>query len=248
MDDFKDILNSCLDWLRQGKSVEECLAAYPDQAEELRDLLYTALKAREAFSAVELRPEVKAQAQYRLLSQPRPVYRPWWFRRWAVAVMPVLAVLLLGSSTVLAANNSLPGDSLYGVKLAVEQLRAKLPRSGVEKAQYQLKLAEKRIDEMASLSSAREQKSQAVDQTGQQMIEHLKKIKQSMGTMKRADAAKLRSRIIQQAPQHRQQLRRLKQVQSAPSSAPPALKALERAGDRDWEVEYEKFLDTLLQE
>lgn len=77
-----------------------------------------------------------------------------------VAVRPVMSLILMiaivlsGSiATVSAAKGSLPGDALYSVKLASEQVRLVLAPSDVSKAKVQLGIAENRVNEIKELIS-----------------------------------------------------------------------------------------------
>src|SRR4030042_4639447 len=113
---FEDILSECIDRVLQGESVEQCLAGYPEQARELEPLLRTVVAAREA-SAVESRPEFKAQVRYQIHSRVSATGRRTeqkgmpvlgWVPRWAVVVaLMFLVILVAGSSTVGAPSNTL---------------------------------------------------------------------------------------------------------------------------------------------
>lgn len=66
-DRFDELLNECLESLSSGRrTLEECLAAYPEEAARLEPLLRTALSVNEAFSP-EPRPEFVAAARQRFL-------------------------------------------------------------------------------------------------------------------------------------------------------------------------------------
>ena len=79
--------------------------------------------------------------------------------RWlAIAHRPVAAALVLvmifGSSVSYAAENSLPGDALYSVKTYVnEPARVALATNAEAKAEVQIELAERRIEEAAILAA-----------------------------------------------------------------------------------------------
>ena len=69
-----------------------------------------------------------------------------------VAAAVALAVLVTGSGTVYAAQGSLPGDVLYGVKIASEQARTALVFDPAGKVERYLASAERRIEEMDALA------------------------------------------------------------------------------------------------
>jgi hypothetical protein len=177
---FEDILNECIDRMLQGESVEQCLARCPEQARELEPLLRTAQAAREA-SAIEPRSEFKAQVRYQIHSRfsargrktaqkGMPVLG--WVPRWAVGVASIfLVVLLAGSSTVAASSTSMPGDTLYPMKLATENVRLSLNRTNMGKARLHVALVDRRIQEIAYL--ARKGNAERVERIALRLAAHL---------------------------------------------------------------------------
>ena len=161
-DRFDDILNECTEGLLQGESVEQCLARYPEQAAELEPLLRVALAARKTSSAVEPRPEFKARVRHEVQSQlrsrvrkaePKGIPALRWIPRWAaVAACVALVFVFAAGGTVASFSNSVPGDTLYPVKTATEEVQLKLSFSGTAKAKLQAKFAERRAWEMARLA------------------------------------------------------------------------------------------------
>jgi len=152
---FNDILDECLERLLSGVcTVDQCLERYPEHAPELEPLLRTAVATREALS-VEPTAEFRARARYQMRSEmDRAPVRSWraflsWQPRWAVAIVAVLAVVLAGGGTVLAADSSMPGSPLYPVKLATENVRLALSSSEVARAELSAALANRRIAEIA---------------------------------------------------------------------------------------------------
>ena len=160
-EEFEYILDQCIDRLLQGESLEQCLQRYPEQAAQLEPLLRVALAAQKA-SAVEPRPEFKAQARYQMRSllsakkaksRPRRIPVLSWLPRWATAVViGVLFVLVAGGSTAAAASNSLPGEILYPVKQATERVQFVFTFSDEGTARLHAKFAGRRAEEMARLA------------------------------------------------------------------------------------------------
>lgn len=158
---FDDILDICLDRiLVKGDTIEQCLGSYPEEAVELEPLLRAALSAVEASSHIEPRPEFQRLAKHRLLSaieetgKKRAEHRMplWgWQRRWAVALVAVLVLILIGAGTVTASTGSLPGDTLYPVKTATEKVQGFFTFGSEAKANFYMKLAQRRLDELKSL-------------------------------------------------------------------------------------------------
>ena len=63
---FDDILNECLDRLLfEGDTVEQCLASYPEQADELKPLLQIAVATKRT-SNIQPGAEFRARARYQL--------------------------------------------------------------------------------------------------------------------------------------------------------------------------------------
>jgi len=141
--EIEAILDECLDRIQaQGLSVEECLASYPEAAEELRALLSLASDLQQSLGPTNPRPDfvassstrmanrLRARASRRHSQKPeprRPAHR--WLPRPAYALASlalVLALLGSGVGVVAASASSLPGDALYGVKRAGEQVRLAL--------------------------------------------------------------------------------------------------------------------------
>ena len=152
--EFDDILNECLErMLVKDESVEECLASYPEQADELKPLLQMALSAKKAL-AIEPRPEFRARARYQFVTalgevapgRGRRFFA--WRLRWTTVVATALMLLLAGGGVVVAAGNSMPDNPLYQVKLAVEQVQLRLTTSALSRTKLQVRLADKRVTEI----------------------------------------------------------------------------------------------------
>lgn len=72
------------------------------------------------------------------------------------AIGALFLVLVLGSSgyVLAAANDSVPGDSLYQVKLAVEDARLNLARSPKSRVALEVEFASRRLEEVKQLSES----------------------------------------------------------------------------------------------
>ena len=191
---FENILSECIDRVLQGESVESCLGRYPEQAGELAPLLRTALAARQA-SAVEPRPDFKAQVRYEVQSRAAAAGRKiegkgmpfWgWVPRWAVAVaMVFLVVLVAGSGTVAASSDTVPGDTLYSVKTTTERARMFFAFSDVAKAKLEAGFAGRRVREMARI--ARRGDAVRLETLRTRFNEHLARIDQLAERIAEAD-------------------------------------------------------------
>ncbi|MCR4393756.1 MAG: DUF5667 domain-containing protein, partial [Dehalococcoidales bacterium] len=157
---FNNLLNECIERIMRGETVEECLRRYPEQAEELKPLLQTVLKARQVS---QIQPEAGFKSRARQEFQ-RAIYEKqasrrekagWWHWRWQSAwAMAIIAVLivLLGGGAVVAAAGSMPDNPLYPVKLAAEQIQLSLTFSDIGKAELNAKLADERVNELVYLA------------------------------------------------------------------------------------------------
>jgi len=160
--EFKDILDECLQrMLVDGESPEECLAAYPQHADELKPLLITAFSAKQTADSLEPRPEFKARARYQFqaeLSQmaswkKRSTFSVWRLR-WATVLTAILVMLMTGGGLVAAAGNSMPDSPLYPLKLAVEQLQINLTFSDIGKVKLHSQFADRRVEEIIQMAEA----------------------------------------------------------------------------------------------
>lgn len=155
---FDDILEECLGRVLSGGSIEECLAAFPEYAGELRPLLETALEASRACQ-VTPSPEFKARARYQfrmaLNEAAAAPKRSWlgWVPRWAPVTAIIVAVLGAGGGTVAAAGGSMPDSPLYRVKMAAEQVQLGLTHSNEARTQLAMDLAERRVVEIAYMAN-----------------------------------------------------------------------------------------------
>ena len=176
--EFDDILNECLDRLLiKSDTVEQCLASYPEQADELKPLLQVAMATKQA-SAIQPHPDFRARARYQFHSalqemegkRSRPLFS--WLPQWATVVTIALVFLLVaGGGTVAAAGNSMPDSPLYPVKLATEQVRLTLTFSDMDKAELYAKLADKRVAEIVRMVN--KDKPEQVERAAQRLNIHL---------------------------------------------------------------------------
>lgn len=124
--DFELALDRALQLRAEGVSIEACLARFPQYSNELRPLLEAASHAASGLRAGEpLPPPNLARGRARVLqaaraSQTRPGVL---ILRWATSLAFVM-VLAFGVAS--ASAQSLPGDALYPVKLAIEEAQLAL--------------------------------------------------------------------------------------------------------------------------
>ncbi len=135
---LEQLLMDALDLLEQNVPVDEILARYPDEADELRPFLATAVQLSALLNESDALPSPQAQVQSKQAflaaadsleassqSSAARVVSPWgWLQRFLAPVIALLLILFLAGATIVtAAGSSLPGDALYGTKRFVEEVR-----------------------------------------------------------------------------------------------------------------------------
>ncbi len=164
--DLAERLDACLSLIEAGLSVDECLARYPDAADELRPLLSASAAVKTAL-ATELPLSARLRVTNRVMSAwderaSRPARR-WWSislpslaPKWAAVAASLAIVLVGGTGTVSASASSIPGDALYPVKEFTEEARLWITRSPEEKVAYYSDLVEERVRELTEIAQAGE--------------------------------------------------------------------------------------------
>ena len=177
-----DALDSCIRLMEAGTSFEDCLAIYPKLAPKLRGLLQTADELNDLW--VEQIP-VKTMTQNRiqLISHAHGLLpakkqgltdsindwlsftvRQLWQSIRPVSSRLILALAITGIFILFSGGllrtsaKSLPGDSLYPVKRAVEDIRVYLAPNHEVQHEYEEEYSQQRVDEVTKLMGlAREQ-------------------------------------------------------------------------------------------
>ncbi len=161
---FDNILNDCLERLAAGEDFAECVARYPEHAEELVPLLRMAQSARRVSQAVMPSADARARGlmqmqkalaarsgqRRRLLQFPRISWRAISTPIAAAFAVVFLMIAAAGGTTVVSAN-SIPGEPLYRVKSMRENVEERIARSDEHKAQVHARLARERGREMREL-------------------------------------------------------------------------------------------------
>ncbi len=170
--DLESVLDFCLSVIdEQGLSLEECLKRFPQYQEELQRLMPAALRLRSGRALVasdELRGRLDTRLE-RLRNihrqtfrgtlvtnlaalrsifrnqNPNPQRRAWMIP--ALISFLVVAVLSMGG-LVASADAAGPGDFLFGLDTAIEDLRLSLTRDDEKKAELRLEFATERLEEL----------------------------------------------------------------------------------------------------
>ena len=166
--DFDNILDECLERLAAGATITECCSRYPGHAEELTPLLLSASAVRQTARATPHLAVARARgyerfAQALAQGSAAPASSPsLWERIGAMlrtpVVRPVLAafaallvVLFVAGGTTVAARSSVPGEPLYWVKTAQENLSLRMQRDDMGRSEQHARMANERSNEMHML-------------------------------------------------------------------------------------------------
>ncbi len=183
----QDIVQECLELLRQGRSLEDCLEQYPEEAAELEPILRTALSVRSDLAAdlpltTRTRMRSRVLAEWDRRHEPRrwnlrlPALFPGWslFPRWAfVTAALVLALALGGLGTDTAAANTVPGDALYPVKEFRESVQLWFARSPEAKVEMYTSLVKERVEEVKKMAAREQADLDAISDALARMEGHL---------------------------------------------------------------------------
>jgi LysM repeat protein len=127
--DLLNAFNDCIDRLAEGQSVDDCLRDYPQFARDLRPMLETGRLVQRIrvtpLETVQAQARVRHSFEQALLTSPARVSYP--FRRLgALAAGFLIVSFVAATGTAALAQNSLPGDALYGAKRLTENLQLSL--------------------------------------------------------------------------------------------------------------------------
>lgn len=167
---LSEIVNECLEALRNGESIDDCLSRHPDIADELRPLLTAAAAMsgvaptrddtarRMAHTRFEGAVRLHLSTNRRTTSG-RFSIREWWNNRasgwsrvWAVGFASMALFAILSTGAAYASTDALPDSPLYPVKRATEHARLAITFSDENRAIYHLELIERRTLELAAMA------------------------------------------------------------------------------------------------
>jgi len=178
---LQDIFEECVERLRQGDSIENCLNSYPEVASELQVLLRASLNVNWRASMVQPRPEFKARARAQFIraqqhaaqaKEVKPKLTIFSLQRaWVPALAVVLILVFSSVGTAAAASKAMPDEPLYPAKIATEQVQLTFAFSNEAKAELNVKLAEIRSQEIATMAS--QGKTEQVIATTERLTQNL---------------------------------------------------------------------------
>lgn len=165
MRDLTQPLEECLRAMGEKRNLQEVLRRYPDERDQLIDLLRLSVDLGSlAPSAPAADPAFRLRTRNRMLAAaahrrrgqrwnpfgalPRPAARLAFAGAFAVAL------LVGGLTSAAASGNSLPGDPLYPVKLAVERAQLAVAFDPAARARLHAQFADVRLSEAQRLIAA----------------------------------------------------------------------------------------------
>lgn len=241
---IEQLLQVCLELLFSGKeTVDSLLARYPDQAEALRPELEAAAMLHAWKQELSPRPGFVAASRKRMVARIRdeavtspsllqsltdPLFWQFWLSRnlvrlSLVGVLVLVFILNLGRVAVVS-QQALPGDRLYPVKRAIEQVELAVTVGDTGEAALNLKLTERRLSELQGLARANryEHLSASVEELENQVNQTIQSLDEAADEdveLTRSMAESLASILIHE----RIELDRL--ANQVPEQAQPVLKA-----------------------
>lgn len=109
---------------------------------------------------------------------------PFFFHTQRIAVFSLVAVLVLGGSTSIAAQTALPNDALYNIKVNVnEEVRSWFSFGAESKAYYETKRAGERLDEAQKLAVMGKLDTQAKDTIQTNLKKHVENVQKQIATI-----------------------------------------------------------------
>ncbi|MDP2932767.1 MAG: DUF5667 domain-containing protein, partial [bacterium] len=158
------ILDEAIHHLRHGASVSDCLKKYPEAK-----WLKSSLAVVERLSSIPTKtPDINEKTVWDKISlniavgqtaatqtsatrqQTMPGFR-LALPRGLFAFVTLIAILGLLNTTAVAAQNSLPGETLYPIKRTVEKIQLTLTINEVKKTEVRIQHAENRLTEAQAI-------------------------------------------------------------------------------------------------
>ncbi len=156
--DLSSVLEECITQLQQGATLEQVLERYPQYAVELRSLLETATWMKDARKGITPSKDAQIRSRISFINRAyQPEARPGFFQslHLRLATTIIIALIAFGLvGTTLTSAQSLPGDVLYPVKLAFEQVQLNFAGGPQQRMQLQEDFDQRRAEEVDRLKQA----------------------------------------------------------------------------------------------
>ena len=165
-----DTLETCLLAIETGASLDQVLNEYPESRDELQQLLEATILARQPNignipNDVMNRSRTQALTQAAKLrsNQNKSIGIFGRLPRLATALLLVLVLIMTSSSLIVASAKSLPGDQLYPVKRAVENVRLGITVDVEAHQEIEANFKERRLSEVQQLINLQRQEGVSFD-------------------------------------------------------------------------------------
>ncbi len=235
------ILDKCLEDMRAHRaSLADCLAKYPEVADELAPLL-------EIAQAIEAVPDVQPSAAFKRRTReqilpPLRIARPATLNRPSVApkfglrprfsfatvAFALIVILALTAGMVYASGDSLPGSRLYPIKRGAEQVQLLLVTDPESQARLHMALADRRLAETSALAQSNQ--SIFAEQSVNEYTNHLNAALAAIQSQPAQKESPLARELVGRLQRQQNELRALPQsspaIQDALSASQKALDKL----------------------
>lgn len=159
---LEEIFDQALKQLKHGSSTKDFLSKWPDQEKNMRQLL----EISQSLTSLPKNPLPQPMMQRKYATVPVKWLGLAWMRNLRINAFSTSFILIIFAITAAgyAAQNSVAGETLFGVKKTAEQLQLKFAQSREQKLNLQVEIAKKRLSEAekvfknpATVSSKKEQ-------------------------------------------------------------------------------------------
>lgn len=154
--------------------------------EDIRLISVKEQKLFDAAKQIRLMPHEKVALKEAILAHADA--RPWWafrLRSFSSVVAAVLIVTVTGSGMSYAAENSVPGDVLYPVKIYLnEEIRSRMMPSTKERILWEAKRAERRLHEAEVLSARGGVSADTIDRLEASFQKHANVVEAHLTTLR----------------------------------------------------------------
>lgn len=231
--EFSQILETGLDAILSGEAtLEQVLAEHPDQASQLRPELESALWLYSAREKIAPRPGFISNSRKRVLERikneaasagaKRAFMGFAWPQRlpvqWVAAAILLLVLFSGTGGLVSVSQRAIPGDPLYSVKTASEQVALSFTFNQVRQIQLSQQFADRRLAEVAQLiEQGRYDLAEETLKAYEQQVRRTMAMLQNAAGMSAHDKKTMATALEATLAAHAEDITRLE------ASAPPAL-------------------------